>query len=603
MSNQRLALSFCLLAAIPTWLSAGEVFTPRGTQPPLTFPLLDPDTCGSCHADYDSQNHLEPWDTWAGSMMANASRDPIFWAALDVANNDVPGIGEFCLRCHSSAGWLEGRADADIVPDPPETGAADGCQLVGKIDEPGDDFTGLSCHLCHRMMVNDNAAPGEDPVYFENGDFWLDDGNCPDGGSGPCRRGPYDYPPNPAAPHEWAYSVYHVDNEICGNCHNVTNPLLNLRDEAGVDLGIGFPIERTFKEWQRSDFSDDESPSFANCSACHMPDANASPAYASSRGNPDRSGDLPLHQFAGGNTWIPQILKGPDFPGLDRDASLDATTAWARDMLQNRSAVVEISADSTVIDGGTLSAEVKITNLSGHKLPTGYGEGRRMWLNVTARDGLDQVFWESGAWSPTTGDLTQDMQAKIYEVQQGIWNYNLTDNCDVEDDATGKHLFHFVRNNCIALDNRIPPLGFTPMNDPEIVPVNYSYPETFPGSGILVNWDTTQYSIPVPPGTPTPVTVETVLYYQTASKEYVEFLRDQAVDNDFPDDCLDRNVPLDPGMSRGEYLYSLWDNPLYGRSPPVDMGSATAEVPIVVEDMFADGFESGDTTAWDFTVP
>ena len=42
-------------------------------------------------------------------MMAQAGRDPLFWAALDVANNDVPGIGDFCLRCHSPAGWLDGR--------------------------------------------------------------------------------------------------------------------------------------------------------------------------------------------------------------------------------------------------------------------------------------------------------------------------------------------------------------------------------------------------------------------------------------------------------------------------------------------------------------
>jgi hypothetical protein len=54
-------------------------------------------------------NHLEPWDTWAGSMMAQSSRDPLFWAALDVANNDMPDVGDFCLRCHVATGWLAGR--------------------------------------------------------------------------------------------------------------------------------------------------------------------------------------------------------------------------------------------------------------------------------------------------------------------------------------------------------------------------------------------------------------------------------------------------------------------------------------------------------------
>jgi len=602
MVVQRLVVSSGLAVATAAILSAGP-FTLLGTQF-LIHPLRPPGDCANCHADYDSQNHLEPWNTWAGSMMANASRDPIFWAALDVANNDVPGIGEYCLRCHSPTGWLAGRANSDEGP--PPYGEADGCFLLGQIDQPGEDFTGLSCHFCHRLQVNDNPPAGEDPVYYENGNFWLDDEVCPDARGmpqEPCRSGPYDYqglPHHEEPPHEWAFSDYHVDNDICGNCHNVTNPLLNLVDESGVDLGIGFPIERTFKEWQQSSFSDDQSTDFANCSSCHMPDAVADPAYASQQGLHNRTGDLPIHQLAGGNAWIPQVLEG-EYPGLDRTVSLDATTAWAEDMLQNRAAMVEISANPAVGDGGSIPVRVKVTNLSGHKLPTGYGEGRRMWINVVARDSQDHLFWESGAWDAGTGNLTYDTQIKIYEVQQGIWNYNGAGTCDVEDDVTGKHLFHFVRNNCVALDNRIPPLGFTPQNDPEILPVDYGYPETAPGSGVLVNWDVTPYQIPVTVSTPSPVTVEVTLEYQTASKEYVEFLRDQAVDNDFSDDCLDRTDPLPLGMSRGEFLFSLWEDPAYGRSPPVEMGNAATMVTVV--DLFADGFESGDASAWSSSVP
>ncbi len=606
MISRCLALGGLAHLVLASSLSAGP-FTPRGTQF-VNHSLLPPSDCASCHAGYDSQNHIEPWDTWAGSMMANASRDPIFWAALDVANNDVPGIGEFCLRCHSSKGWLEGRANSDEGI--PPVGEADGCSLSGQIDQPGSDFTGLSCHLCHRMQVNDTPPMGEETAYFENGDFWLDDEVCDNAGMGdpldePCRSGPYNYSGQPLPLHEWRYSTYHTSNDICGNCHNVTNPEKNLVDETGQDMGVRFPIERTFKEWQQSDFSDDQSASFANCSSCHMPDATADPVYASSRPTPNRTGDLPIHQFAGGNTWIPQVLKG-EYPSLDREDAFDATTAWTVDMLQNRSAEVEVTADPQAVLGGTFTAEVRVTNLSGHKLPTGYGEGRRMWLHLTAKDGADQVFWESGAWDSDTGVLSDDSQVKIYEVQQGIWNHNGTGTCDVED-AAGNHLFHFVLNNCVALDNRIPPLGFTPetapgVPDPETVPVNYTYPETSPGSGVLVNWDTTQYSIPVPPGTVTPITVEGTLYYQTASKEYVEFLRDQAVDNGFADDCLDRSDPLPAGMSRGEYLYALWSDPAYGRSPPVDMGTASAQV-TVVDNIFADGFESGDTSRWTQTVP
>ena len=58
---------------------------------------------------------------------------------------------------------------------------------------------------------------------------------------------------------------------------------------------------------------------------------------------------------------------------------------------------------------------------------------------------------------------------------------------------------------------------------------------------------------------------------------------------------------LDPGeRSRGEFLYSLWDNG--NKSAPHDMVADTANV-IIDADIFADGFESGDTTAWSNTVP
>ena len=90
-------------------------------------------------------------------------------------------------------------------------------------------------------------------------------------------------------------------------------------------------------------------------------------------------------------------------------------------------------------------------------------------------------------------------------------------------------------------------------------------------------------------------TVEAPLYNQ--SKEYIEFLRDQAIDNSFPDDCLPRNGGT-PSMSRGEILYDMWSR--YDRSPPVDMDSASQPFALAV---FADGFESGDTTAWSSTVP
>ena len=428
------ALIWSLALVLAPGVSVAGPLTDKGSQPlSLSNPLLAPGDCGGCHGDFDPSSNHEPWPSWAGSMMANASRDPLFWAALDVANNDLPGSGDFCLRCHVPQGWLAGRSE------PP------GCGFEGKLDENDKDFEGVTCHLCHRMKVNASPPTGEDPVYFENGQFWLDDGDC---GGEPCRRGPYDYPPGTQPPHVWAFSQYHVDSDSCGNCHNVTNPALNLIVD-GVDAGIRFPIERTFKEWQQSDFA-----GTVTCQNCHMPDATPDPVYACDENANNRTGNLPVHQLVGGNTWIPEVLR-LEYPNLNRDQEFIATRDWARALLQT-SASVDLALPAKAPEGGTLDAVVTVTNLSGHKLPTGYPEGRRMWLHVEVRDGADALVFESGAYANTTGVLSEDAQIKIYHAEPGIWT---SGECKIED--AGNPQFHFVLNNCWAIDNRIPPLGFT----------------------------------------------------------------------------------------------------------------------------------------------
>jgi hypothetical protein len=51
------------------------------------------------------------------------------------------------------------------------------------------------------------------------------------------------------------------------------------------------------------------------------------------------------------------------------------------------------------------TATVRITNESGHKLPTGYAEGRRMWLTVRGFDAAGSQVYISGEYDPATGIL------------------------------------------------------------------------------------------------------------------------------------------------------------------------------------------------------
>jgi hypothetical protein len=623
-----------LFAAVVAFACTGAQaldYTPHGTQPGLQSALIDPSGCSSCHRGVPPvQSTFMPHSTWSGSMMANAVRDPLFWAALDVANHDAAsigkdGVGDYCLRCHTPRGWLSGRVVKDAEGNPTAADGEKGCRLLGSYAEregKSNDYSGVDCHYCHRLMP---AGPQGETVAIGNGNTWIDDAlNCttPSGGTyaGPCRRGPYAYAEDDPleAPHGYVYSSYHKDSALCGSCHDVTTPdtdegpLRTLIRADGSDSGRPFPIERTYTEWRRSLFAEaifrdglgDGAPgvpavaSARHCQDCHMP-SSVSEEAAACRQNPagSRTGNLPMHEFAGANTWVPAIIKG-EYAGLISSglpADFDRTIAAAQAMLQSSAALSATTTKyqpPTGASAGSLGVRVEVTNLSGHKLPTGYAEGRRMWINVQVRDAKNQLVAESGAYDSASATLTDDPQARVYEALQGIWNAT-TQACEVEQGC--KKQFHFVLNDCVAKDNRIPPLGFRPKasDDPdgeEAAPVGHVYAETSPGSGVLVNVDRADYSFPLPAGTTPPFSASATLYYQTSSREYIEFLRDQAVLNATPgENAMCSGSPERPfavgpqERSRGEFVYQLWNNaaddpdqPGYGKSPPAAVVSAAA---------------------------
>lgn len=534
--------TLCVALALPLALRAGGagVRLP-GTQPadgsgdPAFPPFNDagvpgtlesPRLCSTCHANYRGTNErmYEYWDTWAGSMMANAARDPLLWAALDIANQDDAalgnvGVGDLCLRCHVPRAWYEGRSHCATAWGE----SFDGACLQGPPSARDNDFEGITCSVCHRAYDASAPPPGDvvDPLAPRVGNAQLYLSTDERRLLGPLTDA------DTNGYHAWLASRFHASSAFCGQCHEVTNPVRNRRDAVtGADLGYLMPIERTYSEYLQSRLSDPAAPEHETCQTCHMPqpdlddDGTPDDAYACEfqpglRGeNTALDGPLRTHVFAGASAWMQSMLRDEYAASLNRVEQFDNAIDQTTRLMTQRAVTAGITAPPSVMAGRALPVVVRVTNLAGHKFPTGYPEGRRAWVQVAAgvdadADGVlsaSEAQFTSGAYDAASGVLAKDAQLKLYEAKLGVFDHNGTGTCDDVDARTGGPMFHFVLNDCVISDDRIPPLGFVP--GPETAPVGYAYPDNPAMPGTLANYDDTPYSIVVPASATGNVVVE-----------------------------------------------------------------------------------------------
>jgi hypothetical protein len=345
------------------------------------------------------------------------------------------------------------------------------------------------------------------------------------------------------------------------------------------------------------DYSDGATRYFS-CQSCHM---RPVVGLGANRSGLSARDDLPSHDLTGGNFWLSDLVQYMDSQGTllfgsglsaEEIAGLTAGADRARDNL-NKSASLEVTGDT-----------LKIVNLTGHKLISGYPEGRRMWLNIIWKDGSGATLREDGAYGPLTvafdvnddgnvdgGDVVNtildlhDPNTKFYEVHGAIsqeWADRLVNVAgfsptipltydrvsgavdqtlgDVAAQSGGAALetFHFVLNNTVIKDNRIPPYGmrYDDAAERSILPVPASqYGD--PGAGGVYNyWD--EFTLTPPTGA---VSATINLMYQSTSWEYVSFL------------YLANNGSVEKLANEGANLLDGWLNS--GMSSPHVMASTT----------------------------
>lgn len=429
-------------------LAASSVPLP-GTSS-VSTPMQPPADCRQCHAEFEGS----AYDRWAGSAMGHAARDPLFLAALDEAEKDVPGAGDFCLRCHAPEAWVMGRC----FP-------TDGSRLLAS-------DSGITCSACHRM----------DPSPWQrNGQFVL--------GEDLDYRGPYD---DARAPHAWQQSDWISDSRLCGSCHDLRNPLVPRKDLDGIDMGMPFPEQLTYTEWATSVYAQ-PGPEARGCLDCHMPE-DTGPVARDQADRPDRSD----HVITGGNAFVPAAIAFL-YPELGLADQLSRGEQRARAVLRE-AAMLEITVPGEVDRGQPVPLTVRVTNLTGHKLPTGYPEGRRMWLQVSA----PALALDRGTYDPAAGTVAD--AARTWHAVQG---------------QAGIGPSHrLVLNDTIYFDNRIPPKGFAVTAT--TAPVGQTFDEVAPG--ILAHWDDVTVTGTVGCEAEVEVEVDVTLWFQSVEPAYVAAL-------------------------------------------------------------------------------
>jgi len=602
-----------------------------GTQPNEVGSFESPDKCDNCHAGYnDAEPDAEPATGWRGGAMGNAGRDPIFWATLAVAEQDFDGAGDLCIRCHSAGGWYGGRStptDGSGLRSSDDNGIdCDTCHTMTNPDNSDPILQGVMnspfTANCSDDDIANNSCDTTSEGYSGSGMLSL--------WGGSDKLGPYD---DAEARHQFQKSDFHRDVDFCGSCHDVSNSVVgDLAPGNGAQPGaphvissqdfnagapnLGGPIEekaafnnppyaygiveRTFSEYKASafpttrvgdftslpadlqkaggsldvtyqaalaagtggDYADGDARYFS-CQSCHMRPTTS--AGCNKNGAPVRS-DMPKHDHTGGNYWLADVIKYQDSQGhLRLGGDLSTTQLIALDYGQQRAKDHLSQAGDLEVNGNA----VKVINLTGHKLITGYPEGRRMWLNIKWHDASGNLLREDGAYGPLVDgngnpvtianpaggpdiqvesilDL-DDPNTTIYDAHYAMtedWadtllavgkpadlplSFNRETGAvemtlgQLAGQAAGSYheTFHFALNNHVTKDNRIPPYrmrhDIAKKRNALPVPENqFGYPND---EGIYDYWDTVNLNVPTGA-----VSADIQLLYQGTSWEYIQFL-------------------------------------------------------------------------------
>jgi hypothetical protein len=423
-------------------------------EPTSTDRFATMGACSQCHlagdtgALRDDAGHdISPVGLFRSSMMAFAARDPYYLAVVSEERLVRPGIADAiddkCTKCHAPAGALELEASGGHLTleglatgtSPAENLGRDGvtCSLCHQLDEPG--LSGAFDVGYDRAMLGPHEGPDVEPMQFF-----------------------VEYTPT--------YAEGWGGAELCASCHTVVVPIV---DAEGQATGGDFLEQAPYFEWLSSSFA-----GTTPCNTCHLPSTHddgtaiASVLAKYPDGLPVRT-PFGKHRFVGGNaTMLRALAAAGAWTGATVEpAELELAALEAEAHLRGAASLTVVSRAETPAG---LEVVVRVDNLTGHKLPTGY-PSRRMWLHVRGLSASGALVWESGGYDlegrlvdragapvEPEGDYFPHVDRVSDERVVQLWEA-------IASDASGAPTHRALGAVGYLKDDRVLPQGFAPAGD------------------------------------------------------------------------------------------------------------------------------------------
>jgi hypothetical protein len=562
---------------------------------------------------------LSPYGEWRWSPMGLAGRDPVFYTQLEseIAFLDTLGdpkktaqVVDLCFSCHGAMGQrqLAQQTNKKKLFER---------EWIYETDKKSEHFEsgalardGVSCAVCHHIKADTRPLP-EFLMHTITGGFLS---GKPEEMGGPFEN-PATVPMKNSLGIAPVHDSYMKDARICGTCHAINLPVLDAKSDAHVDerSGAGHspydncPLgdgrcsfeQGTYLEWLNSAFQTEigpRGPQAQTCQDCHMKgtfganivqtkiaavEDNEYPAAEHRAPNaelnvPVRTSGYARHQFQGLNAFLLGFFS--QFSNLlgvrtcdymasgcsEKTAFSNIPTAMAnfREQARNETATIAAGTPSFArnADGTfTLTSDVAVTNLTGHRFPSGVSF-RRAFIEFTVHDRDGKLLFGSGrtnAAGVIVGDDGKPLPSEYVgsrgpngmEYQPHFWGpgnpITRADQVQIFEellqDADGKFTTSFIRQDVHFKDNRILPRGWTYagpdpklFNDrvldethPDGVGADPHYADPLGSNGRSV----VRYRVTLPTGTDTgSLKIAAKLYYQSVPPYFLNQRFEQSGD-------------------------------------------------------------------------